>query len=108
MIGKGLDLVPEIWRDQLTCARELPGRGVCGVQPFMFSCGLLTELRFFDEFGVEDGGYDYAARYCYPNLTEALAAIATWDGQGDPPGPWIKEKISERLGPGSRERRRHG
>jgi hypothetical protein len=32
---------------------------------------------------------------------QAVSALDIWDGQGDPPGPWIKEKTSNRLGPGA-------
>jgi hypothetical protein len=34
-------------------------------------------------------------------LTDALNALTAMDGRGDPPGNWIKEKVSERLGPGA-------
>lgn len=42
-------------------------------------------------------------RYCYEHAIAAGAAAVLWDGKGDPPGPWIKEKPSERLGPGATE-----
>lgn len=84
-------MIPEFWRPMFLQAREVPGRGVCGVQRFIFSCGLLTDLRF-------DGlGYGYSARYCYPIARDAERALAEWDGIGDPPGEWIKEKVSERC-----------
>jgi hypothetical protein len=84
--------VPELWRCQFIEARELPGQGLCGVQRFIFSCGLLTELTF-------DGySYDYTRRYCYHLASHALEALRTWDGKGDPPGEWIKEKVSGRHG----------
>lgn len=83
--------VPEVWRDQFLALRSVPGRGLCGVQRFIFTRGLLTDLSF-------DGlSYDYSARYCYPRASDALSALATWDGQGDPPEGWVKEKISERT-----------
>lgn len=40
-------------------------------------------------------------RYCYETLQHALKAFFEWDGEGDPPGPWIKEKPGDRLGPGA-------
>ncbi len=49
--------------------------------------------------GLEDNFYE--RRYCYESLTDALTALVQWDGVGDPPGPWIKEKPSERFGPGA-------
>lgn len=83
--------LPEIWRDQFLEVREVPGQGLCGVQRFVYTCGLLTNLTF-------DGPwYSYAARYCYPARADALAALAAWDGLGDPPGGWVKEKVTERT-----------
>jgi hypothetical protein len=82
--------VPDVWRTEFLLLRSVPGRGICGVQRFVFTCGLLTNLRF-------DGlCYDYDARYCYPLAMEALVSLAAWDGVGDPRGAWIKEKVSGR------------
>jgi hypothetical protein len=79
-----------MWRDQFLAVREVHDQGLCGVQRFIFSCGLLTCLRF-------DGwSYAYRARYCYPSAREAVSALSAWDGLGDPPGEWIKEKVTER------------
>jgi hypothetical protein len=35
--------------------------------------------------------YDHA--WCYPraDAAAALQAVAEWDGEGKPPGPWVKE-----------------
>ena len=41
--------------------------------------------------------YNYDARYCYPIERDALHDLREWDGKGDPPGDWIKEKVSERA-----------
>lgn len=49
--------------------------------------------------GLTDIGYD--RRYCYEHAKDAIVAVLTWDGRGDPPGPWIKEKPGDRLGPGA-------
>lgn len=64
--------------------REVPGRGVCGVMPMMFTVGLFH--------GLSEAGYD--ARYCYPpaSAAEMLVALHSWDGKGHPAGPWIKHK----------------
>lgn len=45
--------------------------------------------------------YGRGCRYCYENYRDAQNALMAWDGEGDPPGPWIKEKPSGRLGPGA-------
>ena len=49
--------------------------------------------------GLDDFGFQ--RRYCYEGEFDAARALAVWDGSGDPSGPWIKEKPSERLGPGA-------
>lgn len=62
--------------------RKLSTGEWAGVQRFMFTHGLCVGL---DETG-------YRTRYCYEDWGEALIALATWDGRGDPPGDWIKQK----------------
>ena len=59
-----------------------------GVQKFLFTYGLMVGL---DMFG-------YRTRFCYPTEAEALDALLQWDGRGDPDGPWIKEKGSDKDG----------
>jgi hypothetical protein len=63
-------------------SRKLPSGEWAGVQRMMFTVALLVGL---DEFG-------YRTRFCYPLGMPAIEALAAWDGHGDPPGPWIKEK----------------
>jgi hypothetical protein len=83
--------IPELWRTSFLLTREIPGRGLCGTMRFVYTCGLLTNLRF-------DGlSYGYDARYCYPILADALEDLLRWDGTNDPPGEWLKEKVSERM-----------
>ncbi len=89
-------IVPAEWEDAIAARAEIGGR-LCVVQSFMVTSGLLVGVRF-DEFG-----YSYDARYCFEHSFSAFAALHAWDGTGDPPGPWIKEKVSERLGPGARD-----
>ena len=74
--------------------RLMPDGTMNGVMKFLFTYGLMVG---FDLVG-------YRRRYCYGNLGDAVAALATWDGAGDPPGPWIKEKPSDRCGPGAKGR----
>lgn len=85
-------LLPPEWTGDIACARMIDGK-LCGVQRFIFTSGFLVGLRF-------DGWtYSYDRRYCYADDDEAVDAARTWDGQGDPPGRWVKEKVSGRLGP---------
>lgn len=90
-----IDLVPPQWQSEIKHVRLIDGR-LCGVQKFLHSTGLLVNLTFCD-----DGTCQYAARYCYEFELEALLDLMTWDGHGDPTGAWLKEKVSERLGPGT-------
>lgn len=62
--------------------REIPTRGICGLSQFSFTCGLVIQM---DE-------ESYQGRYCYATLSEAKEAIENWNGEGDPPGNWIKYK----------------
>jgi hypothetical protein len=51
-----------------------------------------------------DGLIDLATDgWCYDKreTVEALIAFLSWDGTGDPPGPWIKHLGSGRKGPGA-------
>jgi len=62
--------------------REIPERGICGLQRMLYTVGL-----FYDIKEPTVGG-----RYCYKNRADAVQAIREWNGIGDPPGPWIKHK----------------
>lgn len=88
----GLELVPEHWRIDFVAAREVPGQGLCVVQRFLMTAGLLTHVSNL----VDSYCYDYERRYCFPVGPDALKSLFTWDGVGDPPGEWIKEKVSGR------------
>jgi hypothetical protein len=82
------------WRGEFAAMRRV-NETLCVVQKFIYTAGLLVNVR------MDGWTYDYDARYCYPTLTDALNALTAMDGRGDPPGNWIKEKVSERLGPGA-------
>jgi len=62
--------------------RRLPTGELAGLQQMLFTVGLFVGL---DETG-------YRSRFCYPSQRSAQIAINYWDGEGDPPGPWIVEK----------------
>lgn len=94
-----MNTIPNDWKSEIPYSRRLIDGRVCGVQNFMYTAGLLIDLTFQGEAMF----YDYSARYCYPDVVSAVVALATWDGEGDPPGNWVKEKVSERLGPGALE-----
>lgn len=62
--------------------RLMPDGSVAGVNKFLFTYGLCTRLDFVG----------YHARWCFEMLDDALRALNEYDGIGDPPGPWIKQK----------------
>ena len=41
----------------------------------------------------------WRTRYCYENFIDCVVDFVGWDGKGDPPGPWIKQKPEDRLNP---------
>lgn len=63
-------------------ARRLPSGEWACVHQFIFTFGLLVGVTTTT----------YRTRFCYEHMSDAIVALATWDGHGDPPGPWIKEK----------------
>ena len=71
--------------------RRLPNGMLAGVRQQLFTAGLFV--------GITES--QYSRRYCYEDVATAVAALVAWDGVCDPPGPWIKEKPSDRLGPGA-------
>jgi hypothetical protein len=70
---------------------KMPDGSLCGIMGQIYTTGLFC--------GLTDIGY--SRRYCYERKRDAVDALISWDGRGDPPGPWIKEKPSDRLGPGA-------
>lgn len=82
--------------------RMLPDGRLIGVYRFMYTYGLCVGIQMNAE------QYDaYQYRYCYAQCKDAAMAATTWDGTGDPPGPWIKLKghpdRPDALGPGAKE-----
>lgn len=74
-------------------AKLLPSGEYAGVRDMFASTGLCV--------GITPDLY--RVRYCYEHREDAETALATWDGKEDPPGPWIKRKPGDRLGPGALE-----
>jgi hypothetical protein len=84
-------LLEKLAREGYRPVRVLPSGVVIGVMPQLYTTGLFVGLNEFS----------WKRRYCYEHQVEAVIAFVSWDGEGDPPGPWIKEKPSNRLGPGA-------
>jgi hypothetical protein len=62
--------------------RILPSGELIGVCRYLFTYGLTIGIALFG----------YRKRWCYGREKDAIAAMERWDGRGDPPGPWIKQK----------------
>lgn len=75
--------------------RELPDGRRAAVVSYLFTAGLCV--------GIDDEGVSHKTRYCYATETEAQIALDKWDGFGDPPGCWIKQKPEERTNPNYRK-----
>jgi hypothetical protein len=76
--------------------RLLPTGEWAALQQMVFTVGLFV--------GIDETGY--RTRFCYPHFFPAVIALVEWDGTGDPPGPWIKEKggpIPDRPNPRAAE-----
>lgn len=72
-------------------SRFLANGDAAGIQKMLFTWGLFVGLTEMS----------WRTRFCYETREDARMALRSWDGRGDPPGPWIKEKPSDRLGPGA-------
>lgn len=71
--------------------RRLPTGEIAGVQQFIFTTGIVV--------GLTEAGW--RTRFCYERSLEAIRALDAWDGEGFPPGYWIKEKGEREVqGPG--------
>lgn len=69
--------------------KVLPNGEIAGVRDYLFTASISVGLNEFT----------YRTRFCYETRVEAEGALFGWDGKGDPPGKWIKQKPEERTGP---------
>lgn len=63
-------------------ARLLPSGEIAGLTRMIYTVALCV--------GID--AESYRTRFCYPDVWSAMNALARWCGEGDPPGPWIKNK----------------
>jgi hypothetical protein len=62
--------------------RQLPDGRWIAMGRLLYTTGLFV--------GIDRVGYK--TRFCYETAPDCFAALQLWNGKGDPPGPWIKEK----------------
>ena len=65
-----------------THIRKLPDGTRVAIRKMLYTYGLFV--------GLDLMGYSH--RYCYETKEEAVADLEIWNGEGHPPGLWIKCK----------------
>lgn len=75
-------MIKALYREGYQGVKRLPSGDYAGVMRQFYTTGLFV--------GLDESGYK--TRYCYETMSEATAALLLWDGEGDPPGGWIKAK----------------
>ena len=77
-------------------ARQLPTGEWLALNRQIFTTGLclVKEPALSDQ--VSNG---LRTRFCFEHAHDAEAAFVAWDGIGDPPGNWIKQKPQDRMNP---------
>ena len=87
-------IVPPAWRHAFRAERWIAGKP-CAILEGALSTALLVDVSFSPLF------CDSTAQYRYEHADEALLALRDWDGRLDPPGRWLKEVVTGRMGPGA-------
>lgn len=86
--------------DNVSIIKELPNGDTVGLYRYMFTTALVVLTADYAE-AVRRAWNGQKRRFCYGDDMEALVAGMVWDGDGDPPGRWIKDKSpgQNRLNP---------
>lgn len=58
----------------------------CGILRFLFTWGLVVDITETGE------GEIFEYRFCFEHYEDALESLNSWNGEGLPGGPWIKQK----------------
>jgi hypothetical protein len=77
-------------------ARQLPNGEWLALARQMFTTGLCVVKEPHPGDTVSNG---MRTRFCFEHAHDAEAALVAWDGRGDPPGNWVKQKPQDRLNP---------
>lgn len=90
-LGEGWHLwQSECYEGHPALIRKLDETRYVAVIPFLFTWGVTV--------GQLSDGYTYDDRWCYHDVTLAVAAASVWDGTGEPTG-WHRHPISGRRRP---------
>jgi hypothetical protein len=87
---------PQPCREWSLCCRILPDGRVIHLVPMLINIRLIISTPRDNREGAYTEGWCYSRE----QVVTAMTAAATWVGVGDPPGPWIKEVMTGRKGPG--------
>lgn len=69
--------------------KQMSDGRIMALQQNLYTIGLVI---------IDNGGV--LSRWCYENGIVALKSLLEWDGAGDPPGMWTKQKLPvERMNP---------
>ena len=75
------DLKEYLYEQGYRFMREVPDQGLCGLFTMLFTTALVVDL--------EESGYSH--RFCYETPLEALSALKSWTGEGDPLGYIVRK-----------------
>lgn len=77
------------------CVRQLPTGEWAAGYDYLYTYGVLI--------GLQTGMPHYRTRWCYPKLEFSRDQVADfirqWDGEGAPPGFWLKQKPEDKHHP---------
>lgn len=92
-----------MWKENSMTIKQIQKLGYSPAKIFTSgeNAGILKMIYTVGLFvGINE--WCWRTRFCYPDWISATKALEEWDGIGDPPGPWIKEKGGvERSNPNS-------
>lgn len=88
---------PQPCREWALFCRVLDDGRIMHLIPLMFTFRVCVASASENRSGCFADGWCYAKQ----RLAAAVHVALFWDGQGDPPGPWIRNVLTGRYGPGA-------
>lgn len=107
MSAAGQPAAPPLCRAPTSCKEWALFCRVLGDGRVIHLVPLIYTVRVCIETPADNQGGSFTNGWCYAKerVIEAIVIAGTWDGQGDPPGPWIRN-MRGIYGPGSKTNRR--